>query len=205
MPHIGVSITKSTPFRNSVQEFSNVYYYESPVGVLPDAAEAQTIIDDLVTFEKTIHSTAVTFVRGRLWSNTHDKATSEMILQTNLSGTGALAVVSGLDKERAYLFRLRAGVDSRGNPVYFRKWYHTCGNGPGNVVPNSAVTANISGFSGAERTTMQNAIPTIGDVGSGVEDWKLEAKSWRKATAGATWEAHPFLEHHQMGDMWRAQ
>lgn len=206
MSHVGISITKSTPFRNSVQEFSNVYYYEDPVGGLPDATEAGLMIDDLVNFEKGIHSSAVTFVRGRLWSNTHDKTTSNMILQKNLSGTGTNgAPVSGMDKERAYLFRLRAGNDSRGNPVYFRKWYHTCGNAPGGTVPGSTVLNNTAGFTPAERATQAAAIPDVGDVGSGGEAWKLEAKSYRKATAGATWEAHQFLEHHQMGDMWRAQ
>lgn len=206
MAHVGISITKSCTFRNSVQEFTNVYYYEDPAGGLPDTSEAQAMIDDLTVFEKGIHATVVTFVRGRLWSNTHDKATSEMILQTNLSGAGTNgSAIATLDRERAYLFRLRAGSDSRGNPVYFRKWYHTCGNGPGGVVPNSTVLQNVTGFSAGERATMEAAIPTVGDVGTGVEPWKLEAKSYRKATAGATWQAHQFLEHHQMGDMWRAQ
>jgi hypothetical protein len=205
MAHIGVSITKSTAFRSSVQEFSNVYYYEDPGGALPDQTEAGEIIDELTALEKGWHSTGVTFVRGRLWSNTHDKATSEMILQKNLSGTGSLAAVSGMDKERAYLFRLRAGVDSRGNPVYLRKWYHTCGNGPGNVVPNTNVLANTAGFSTTERNTMAAAIPPVDVTAGGGQAWNLEAKSYRKPNSGAAWEAHQFLEHHQMGDQWRAQ
>jgi hypothetical protein len=206
MAHIGVSITKSTPFRNSVQEFSNVYYYEDPAGELPDATEAGQIIDDLTAFEKSIHSSGVTFVRGRLWSNTGSKATSEMILQKNLTGLGTNGgLVSGMDKERAYLFRLRAGTDSRGNPVYLRKWYHTCGNAPGGTVPGSSVLNNTAGFTPAERTTQAAAIPSIDDVGGGVDAWELEAKSYRKPSSGAQWEAHQFLEHHQMGDMWRAQ
>jgi hypothetical protein len=32
----------------------------------------------------------------------------------------------------------------------------------------------------------------------------IVAKSGRNTTAGANWEAHRYLEHHQLGDMWRA-
>jgi hypothetical protein len=204
MARIGVSITKSVPFRNSVQEFSNVYFYDS-VGALPTQAEAISLIDSIVAEEKTWHSTAVTFVRGRLWSQTGDKATSEMIDQHNLSGTGARSTVAGMDKERAYLFRIRAGSDSRGNPVYLRKWYHSCGQFATGIPPSTAVLENTSGFAQADRDTMAGIMSTIGATGGGAEAWKLCSKNGRFPTAGANFQAHQYLEHHQMGDMWRAQ
>lgn len=203
MPRIGVSITKSTPFRNSVQEFSNVYYYD--VVSLPSVAQADTIIDNLTTLEKTFHSSVVTFVRGRLWSQTGDKATSEMISQKNLSGTGGRGSAVAMDKERAFLFRLRAGNDSRGNPVFLRKWFHACAEFYSGQTIASGTTQNVSGFSPADRASMVTQMQAIGDANGSPLTPKLCAKSGRQANAGATWEAHQFLEHHQLGDQWRAQ
>lgn len=204
MPRIGVSITKSTPFRGSTQEFSNVYYYE--MAGLPSASAADTIIDNLTTLEKTFHSTVVTFVRGRVWSETGNKATSEMITQKNLSGTGARATLTGLDPERAFLFRLRAGTDSRGNPVFLRKWYHACGQfvAATALIGNSHMSQS-TGFTSAEKTALVNAMNAIGDANGSANAPKLCAKGGRLPDVGATWAAHTWLEHHQLGDMWRAQ
>jgi len=203
MPQIGVSITKSTSFRNSVQEFSNVYYYE--VGGVPTIAQADQFIDNLAALEKTFHTTAVTFVRGRVWTNTGNKATNEMISQKNLSGNGARTASSSMDKERAFLFRLRAGVDSRGNPVYLRKWFHACGEFVSAQTIPAGVMQNISGFSGAERSAQVAAMNAIGNANGSPLVPVLIAKSGRAPSGGATWDAHQFLEHHQMGDQWRAQ
>lgn len=203
MALIGLSITKSTAFRNSTQEFSNVYYYDAPA--LYSEADATTLIDNMTAYEKTFHSAAVTFVRGRVWSAGGTPASNNMIAQKTLSGTGARALAAGQDKERAFLFRLRAGVDSRGNPVYFRKWFHACGvffNGQS--IP-TAVTENAAGFSSGDRASMVAAMNQIGSGNGAPGPVTLVAKSGRQPTAGETWQCHQFLEHHQLGDQWRAQ
>jgi len=194
MARFGVSITKSTAFRLSTQEFSNVYYYE--LATLPSQAAADAIIDNLVTLEKTFHSTAVTFVRGRLWSETGSPATNQMITQKNLSGTGSRTPQATMDKERAFLFRVRAGVNSRGNPVYLRKYYHACGD---------SVLAQIANFTQTQRDAQVAAMNAIGNANGSSGSPTLVAKSGRGITAGSTWSAHASLEHHQLGDMWRAQ
>jgi len=201
MPRIGVSITKSTSFRGATQEFSNVYFYD--VGSLPSISQADTFIDNLTTLEKTFHSTQVTFVIGRVWSETGNKATNEMISQKNLSGAGARSTVSGFDPERAYLLRLRAGVDSRGNPVYLRKYYHSVGSFTSNVSTTTAHLVQLTAFTVAERDFLEAAMNAIGDANGSPLVPKLCAKSGRLPTAGAEWEAHKWLEHHQLGDMWR--
>jgi hypothetical protein len=203
MARIGVSITKSTAFRNSTQEFSNVYYYE--MLTLPSAAAADTLIDNLVTLEKTFHATTVTFVRGRVWSETGSAATNEMITQKNLSGTGARSGVTSLDKERAFLFRVRAGVDSRGNPVYLRKWFHACGEFVSAAGIGGSVLDNSAGFTTAQRSAQVAAMQNIGDANGSAGAPKLVSKVGRNTNVGASWEAHQFLEHHQLGDQWRAQ
>jgi hypothetical protein len=202
MARVGVAITKQTAFRDSTQEFSNVYYYEAAAGV-PSVATADSIIDLIVTREKSYHSTAVTFVRGKIWNQTGDKATTEMISQKNLSGTGARSLLSGMDKERAFLFRLRAGVDSRGNPVYLRKWFHACGEFRSGGSSGGQLD-NTTGFSQAERDAQVAQMNAIGDVDSTGWTGKLCSKSGRFPTAGQTWSAHKYLEHRQLGDQWRA-
>lgn len=203
MARIGVSITKSTSFRGGVQEFSNVYYYD--VSAVPTVAQADTIIDNLTTMEKTFHSSQVTFTRGRLWTETGNKATNEMISQKNLVGTGARSGVTGMDKERAFLVRLRAGNDSRGNPVYMRKWYHACGLFFSGQTVSSTQLENNAQLTSGDQTSIEAAVAGIGNANGSPLTPVLVAKSGRGTTAGATWKSHPYLEHHQLGDMWRSQ
>jgi hypothetical protein len=203
MVMIGISITKDTAFRNARQEFSNVYYYNL-TGNLPSQSEAANLIDELVGLEKTWHSTLVTFIRGRLWSAGGSPGTNEMIDQHSLSGQGAMNAVAGLDKERAFLFRLRAGNDSRGNPVYLRKWYHSCGVFDTGVSVGTTIVDNTTGFTQANRDQMAAKMNTIRDIG-GAGPWTLVAKSGRTPPEENNFQCHQYLEHHQFGNMWRAQ
>jgi hypothetical protein len=203
MARVGISITKSTAFRNSTQEFSNVYYYE--MLNLPNESEATAMIDNLTALEKTFHGTGVTFVRGRCWSQQGSPGSNNMISQKNLTGTGARLAVASLDKERAFLFRLRAGSDGRGNPVYLRKWFHACAEFVTGQGVASPTQANTSGFSAGERAAQVAAMNAIGDANGSNGAPKLCSKGGRLPTVGETWSAHAFLEHRQLGDQWRAQ
>ena len=202
MARIGVSITKSTAFRISTQEFSNVYYYE--VDSTPSVSQADTFIDNLTALEKTFHGSNVTFVRGRCWSAGGGPVANNMISQKQLSGTGARTPNTGLDKERAFLFRIRAGTSSNGQPVYLRKWYHACAEFVSGQGINTAAQANTSGFTNTERTAQVGAMNGIGNANGSPLLPALVAKSGRGISGGASWEAHAFLEHHQLGDQWRA-
>lgn len=203
MARIGVSITKSVAFRLSTQEFSNVYYYE--MLSLPDEAAAQTIIDNITALEKTFHATTVTFVRGRVWSQGGSPGSNNMITQKNLSGTGARNPNPAIDRERAFLFRVRAGNDSRGNPVYLRKWFHAQGDFVTSQTAPQGVLANTAGWSTSERSAQVTAMQAIGDANGSNGAPKLCSKAGRLIDVGASWSAHQFLEHHQLGDQWRAQ
>lgn len=203
MARVGVSITKSVAFRNATQEFSNVYYFE--VGSLPNETEAGSLIVALSALEKGWHSSLVTFVRGRLWSQGGSPGTNNMIAQVNLSGTGARTAISGMDKERAFLFRIRAGNDSRGNPVYLRKYFHACGQFVSGAGVGSSILENSAGFTTAERNAQVAAMNTIRSITDSGKTYTLCAKSGRNFDSGADFVAHPYLEHHQLGDQWRAQ
>lgn len=200
MADIGVSIVKRTAFRLSTQEFSNHYYYRR-AGGLPDGAAAEAIIDELVLTEKALHSNLVTFVVGRLWSAGGTPAQNVMIKERPLSGTGTQSVIGGLDPERAVLCRFPAGIDIRGRPVYFRKWYHSCGVCNGVIFTVNQMSQQAA-IPTADKTTIQNKVNEVIAVGA-TADWQLMAPSGRQLVSGGQAQCHDFLEHRQFGDQWR--
>jgi hypothetical protein len=127
-----------------------------------------------------------------------------MISQKNLSGTGARSSVAAFDPERAFLFRLRAGVDSRGNPVYLRKWYHSIGQFTSTAIVTASHLVQTTSFTTSERASLVAQMNAIGDANGSSLVAKLCAKGGRLPDTGATWSAHQWLEHHQLGDQWRA-
>jgi hypothetical protein len=202
MAIIGISITKEVGFRDSIQPFSNMYFYNNGAGGSPDNTAANNLIDELVLIEKGFHSTGVEFIFGRCWLQTLTEIGTVMIHQKILTGTGSLTLDPSLDKERAFLFRRRAGQDSRGQPVYLRKWYHSVGAFPGLGSVTSAMKANDTGFIQAVRDSMANNCGAISTLSSGGGGWSICAKSGRSPTEPG-WQSHRFLEHHQLGDQWR--
>jgi hypothetical protein len=201
MARIGISITKSVSFREAVQEFSNVYYYERE-GAQPTQAEAEALIQELTNLEKNRHSSAVTFVRGRCWSAGGTKQENNMIAQVALSGVGAATPDANMDRERAFLIRFRAGIDNRGNPVYLRKWFHACGQFAG-VSPSAGILANTAGFTQTQRDSIMTSANALKSLAGGGGGWSLVSKNGRQL-GGAGDQAHKYLEHHQLGDMWRS-
>jgi hypothetical protein len=200
MGQIGISITKRVPFRDSTQEFNNTYHYARLAGN-PDPAGAESLLDELVNNEKQFHGSQVTFVFGRVWSSGGSQAQNQMIFQKGLSGVGAAANQTNLDRERAFLIQWPAGVDSRGHKVYLRKWYHSCAALTG-VGITAGIMENTTGFSQAARDALVALVDTVTRIGAGVEDWGLVAESGRERDGGAP-IAHRYLEHHQLGDQWR--
>lgn len=178
-----------------------MYYYENG-GALPDSAGAEALIDEVTALEKGRHSTQVSFVRGRCWSQVGTPGQNEMIHQKALSGAGTTTPVTEMDKERAFLIRWRAGIDSRGNPVYLRKWFHACG-AFGSVTPSTGHLAQTSEFSSANRDSIRSSADAFLSLVSAGGGWSLVAKSGR-TRSGTGDAAHRFLEHHQLGDMWRS-
>lgn len=193
---IGISVTKSVSFRGVQQEFANTYHYHHPTAL---TAPYESLVDEIIAEERKFHSTDVTFVRCAVWTSGGLPAQNEMKFQKNLSGLGLASTNASQDRERAVLIRWPAGVDTRGKPVYLRKWYHSCGsfNTTAFVAGNLQNTAAIAS---GERTTIAAAAEALREIG-GAESWNLVAQSGRENTGQA--QCHAYLEHHQLGDMWR--
>jgi hypothetical protein len=198
MAIIGVSVEKTTDFRGVQQPFTNVYYYKRVVPVVN--TEYDTIKNELVTAEKLMHSTLVTFKKFRLWTADGSPGENEMLNQQDLSGTGSLLANTSMDKERAFLVMWPAGKDTRGKPVYLRKWYHACGNPTAQAISNDQLQ-NISVLSAPQRAEFANKANDLKVVGPVIDTWSICAKSGRETSGDA--QCHRYLEHHQLGDQWR--
>lgn len=193
---VGISITKGVSFRGVTQEFSNVYHYELAGAVTGPWSD---IVNEIKASEVAFHSVDVTFINARVWSAGGSPSQNQMLFQTNLSGTGSQTANASLDRERAILIRWPAGVDSRGHPVYLRKWYHCCGNCQ-NQSFAASILQNTAQIGSAARGVIASAAAAFDQVGV-VEAWSLCGPSGRNAEGTA--ECHAYLEHHQLGDMWR--
>lgn len=199
MAQIAVSITKRTAFRDAVQEFSNVYNYWY-VGFNPGEGLAQSFIDNIVEIERLLHSTAVTFVKARVWSSGGTKAQNQMILQSQLTGTGVRAQNDLVDRERAFLVQWPAGLDVRGKPVRLKKWFHPCGDGPGFGI-DAPLLSNRSGMSDGQREAITNIANRLAPLTIGSGQYSLVSETGRFTEGKAI--AHRYFEHHQLGDQWR--
>jgi hypothetical protein len=193
---IGLSIVKSVLFRGVQQEFSNVYHYEL-LGAVTGPWES--LVDECKASEAGLHSTDVSFKRASVWSAGGTPAQNAMLFQKTLAGLGSAVNNTSMDRERAILARWPAGVDSRGKPVYLRKWYHACGN-VGGVTMTAGHLQNTLAFSAADQTALQNLISAFDEIGA-TEAWQICSAGGRRKVGPV--QAHKYLEHHQLGDMWR--
>lgn len=196
----GISITKGVSFRGVTQEFSNVYHYKTPIGTATES-EADSLIDTIVAREKLLHGTDVTFIRAKAWSDGGTNAENQMIKQKLLSGTGTLAASSSLDRERAVLIQFAAGVDSRNRPVKLRKWFHICGGYLGPTAISAAELQNTAQISSTVRGLYETSVNNLKSITAGVRGFDLCGPNGRDTTGDAV--CHKYLEHHQLGDMWR--
>lgn len=194
---VGIAVVKSVLFRGVQQEFSNVYHYRLATAV---TAPDEALLDIVVGIERDFHATTVNFLRGSVWSSGGTKAQNAMRFQKALSGTGNQGENSSMDRERAFLIRWRAGLSSTGKPVYLRKYYHSCGAMAGQGV-TSGVLQNRDEIPLASRQAIQTSANRLSVIHADL--WRLCAASGRELDADNSAECHRYLEHHQLGDMWR--
>lgn len=193
----GIQIVKKVTFRGAEQEFSNVYHYSLPTAT---AIPAQGLVDAIVPVERDFHSTDVTFVRFSVWRSDAGPANNEMVLEGSLSGTGLAGTNTSMDRERAVLIQFPAGFSSTGKPVFLRKWYHSCGS----TIQSGTWSASVLQNTATIGTTPRAAIATRADALRTIhaELWVLSNKTGSR-TAQAAAQCHPYLEHRQLGEMWR--
>lgn len=202
MARYGLSIEKTMLFRGVQQHFGNTYYFAAPIGE-GQTTELNALIDAVLAIDRNVHANNVTYTRARLWTADGGPAANHMVIDRALSGVGAAGTTAGsMDRERAYLVRFRAGVDTKGRPVYLRKWWHCHANSISGVSPSAGNLENLSTLSSTIKTFFEgqgNALKTIPYTTG--QNWDLVGPTGRAIT-GST-QCHDWLEHHQLGDEWR--
>jgi hypothetical protein len=199
MGQISISITKRSAFRDATQEWANVYTYLH-IGVDPSPALSQQFIDEIVKVERPLHSGNILFVKARVWSSGGTKEENKMLHQVPLSGSGAAADNTAVDRERAVLVQWPAGKDKRGRPVKLKKWFHT-GGWFGSLQFGGDLLGNLAGFTAAQRTTIEDAVKNLSPLTIGTQQYAMISDTGRFTEGGP--RAHRYLEHHQLGDQWR--
>lgn len=200
MVRVGVNIQKTTSFRGVQQPFGNTYYYETALPV--DTTIATALIDNIVSKERPMHSSTVSFTYARCWTAGGTKQENNMITQKALTGTGGAATpLPGQDRERAFLVRFRAGRDTRGNPVYLRKWWHLNVGFYGGASIRNSDLENTSTLQQQQRTQLETDANQFKNISALPGDFELVSEKGRKIDGGT--QAHPYLEHRQLGDQWR--
>lgn len=191
MAVFAVSITKSCQWRGQTQEFSNVYHFKT------DTLETfldGNVIDYLVTAEKPLHSSLVTFLRGRTWGPTDQgPAASVTRLVKDVSGVGAAAASTSVYKECALLLQFPLGrYGVRNHPQKLRKWIHTVGNPEAYPLDGSGKMAAPS----AAMTTYRDRIRTL-DPTAFPGQYELCSPTGHVPIDVGVW--YPYLEHRQFG------
>lgn len=197
MPLFALQITKKVSFRGADQEFSNRYVYK---GSVMTPGQAQVLATNVKALEVPLHSTDVTFLRWNVWTTGGTPSQNNMVNQGTLTGTGSQNTDTSFDRERAVLVQWPAGVNIRGQPVYLRKWFHSCGQCAG-ITFSAAQKQNTAQLLAADRTTIATAANGLRSPSNGDEAMLLSADSGRESVGAAV--THRYLEHHQLGDMWR--
>lgn len=152
---IAIAIEKETSWHGNLERFSNVYHYETDFTV--NATNAGACIDALVTFEKPVHGSTVTFKTGRLWTTGGTPAQNETLLIKDLSGAGTLAGSIVLYKEAAVVVQSYTGRNSTtGKRIFLRKFIHAC------ILPTGA-TSFMGDGSGSLDATRKAPFLTYGD------------------------------------------
>lgn len=193
----GLSITKTVSFRGVQQPFSNVYYYNIPS---VSEADAVTLANYVKGQEAWWHSADVTFTAYKVWTGGGTTGANHMISQGALTGVGLAVTDTAMDRERAVLVSWRAGNDSRGHPVYLRKWYHSCGQF-GSVSFSAGVKQQTVQIPSSSLTIINGAVDAIRQFTQAGITFALCGPTGRPTTGPTT--AYPWLEHHQLGDQWR--
>jgi hypothetical protein len=202
MPQYGVNVQMTTSFRGVQQPFGYTFHYN--ISTNQSDAQLEQLLDGVVANLKPMHSSAISFTFGRVWTSGGTKAENNMRVQKQLTGTGtnASSPNTNNDKERAFLVRIRAGQDSRGRPVYLRKWFHLEIAALGGLNLASSQLANTAALDPAQRTQLVNWMDQFRSITTVGGTYTLVAESGRQITGATT--AHPYYEHHQLGDKWRS-
>jgi hypothetical protein len=122
MALIAVAITKQTLYHDQLEEFDNVYFYDSPI---PQAGDEnfRRLCEAIVALEQPVHSPEVEFTTGRVWSSGGTILENITLGLFDLDGVGTMSQAGvAVHSEASVLVSWECDRTSvLGRKVYMRK------------------------------------------------------------------------------------
>jgi len=127
MAPFGVHITKQVTWRGQLEEFENVYHYDTSSPISTDAGWSD-LIDQIVAAEKPRFGAVVSWKQARVHGPTNTtQAEDVMVYVKDLSGSGTIAGAgAAMPYESTIVAQFYLGRSARGYKRFLRKYYHTC-------------------------------------------------------------------------------
>lgn len=163
MAEPGITSIKSMTYRGAVEEWGNTYHFDGDPPANP--ADWLTLASYLALLEKAVLPSEQSIVRFYCYEDTDDHSVLTIDADTPFAPvTGTLTFSSPkayAPGDAAMWIRWKtARVNSNGNPIYLRKYYH-------GVILNSPGTDGDTIY-----TTQKDALDTLaGLLNSAVGDW----------------------------------
>lgn len=140
MASAGIVLVKKFTYRGALEEWSNRYHFSDTAPTTP--AAWKTLVDALAAQEKTIYQADIRIIRAYCYTDTSQDAASTIdytALGAEIPGTFSSGGVPPDPGDCAMWIRwATSATNSRGKPIYLRKYYHGVVNSA-NTVGNDAV------------------------------------------------------------------
>lgn len=156
-----ITLVKEFNYRGAAEEWSNTYGFTGPA--LADYSAMVTFVNQIAFFEKTLYVSTCKVVRALIYQPGSIVADRTLDFAAEVGGQtpGTLILTAGTPEwagDQAGWIRGKIGVNSKGRPVYVRKYYHA-GTSP------VEDTDQVSGNWGAAANAYLNTI-----TGGGLQD-----------------------------------
>lgn len=142
-----VHITKTSAWKGHVEEWENVYHYDTPA--ITSEAGWDELIDKIVTAEKVFLPSTVGFVRARVHGPTDQTKDDDVMRRVrDLTGSGSASPTGSIPPELAVVCSIYMGRSPRGYKRFLRKYYHGAalagaGVGSGQSYATAALSASM--------------------------------------------------------------
>lgn len=198
MSTFAVAVTKQVQWREFQQPFSNVYHYSGAPG---DEFDDEGVANAVLAAEQEIHGSNITFTQVRTYGPTDQGAAANVNRTVQDFNSVGLATADGsYYRELAWLVIWPLGrYGPRNHPHWLRKWLHTStfyeltATSTSGEVPLYEWPPPLDTYASAV-TQLQDS--TTGSV------LTLAAPDGRTPIDNA--KGYPYLEHRQLGDLWRS-
>lgn len=127
MAEPGITSIKSFTYRGNVEEWGNTYHFDGDPPANP--ADWLSLYEALVDLEKPIFASSLSIVRAYCYEDTDDHSVLTLDADSGFSPVSGTLSITGAHAQApgdaaAWCRWKTARVNSKGNPIYLRKYFH---------------------------------------------------------------------------------